>query len=87
MKTISYRTCVITREKKEKKDLIKITKLKENGWVLDLEQKHFGRSIYINLSSETFDKFKKQRKRFKIEENEFETILKGLQGIVDGKNI
>ncbi len=81
MKMTLSRMCVITRVKKQRHELVKITKV-NNNWFLDEDQKLFGRSIYIDLNEHTLFKFSKQQKRFKMTDEEFQTILNGLK-IID----
>lgn len=61
MKTrkIPLRTCVVTREKLEKKDLIRIVKNKENEVFIDVTGKANGRGAYIKRDIEVLEKAKK----------------------------
>lgn len=61
MKTrkIPLRTCVVTREKLEKKDLIRIVKNKENEVFIDETGKANGRGAYIKRDIEVLEKAKK----------------------------
>lgn len=56
---IPLRTCVVTREKLEKKDLIRIVKNKENHVFIDITGKANGRGAYIKKDIETLEKAKK----------------------------
>lgn len=47
MKKIPLRTCVVTREKLEKKDLIRVVKDKDGNISVDLTGKANGRGIYL----------------------------------------
>jgi predicted RNA-binding protein YlxR (DUF448 family) len=77
--------CVITRKRKLKNELLKITKINEY-WYVDIDQILHGRSIYMDLSKSNFEKFKLQRRRFKISEENFVDILETLEELVE-KNI
>ncbi len=77
MSLILSRMCVITRVRKTRSELVKITRVK-NEWVVDHNQKLFGRSIYIDLNDNTLKKFQKQQKRFKFSNQEFENIVSEL---------
>ncbi len=81
MKMILSRMCVITRKRKPRKELIKITRV-DNIWYVDANQTMFGRSIYIDLNDATFNKFQKQQKRFKIEDDNFNIILNDLKELI-----
>ncbi len=55
MKMISSRMCVVTRQRQNKNDLIKITN--DNGtWKLTNED-YLGRSIYLKKDKEIINKF------------------------------
>ena len=59
-KKIPLRTCVVTREKLEKKDLIRVVRTKE-GVVVDPTGKVNGRGAYLKKSKEIFEKAKKSK--------------------------
>ena len=59
------RMCIISRVRLPRNEMIKITRVK-NEWLVDEEQKLFGRSIYFVLNAENIKKFEKQKKRFKM---------------------
>ena len=63
MKTrkIPMRTCVVTREKYEKKDLLRIVRNKEEGVVVDLSGKKNGRGAYIKKDLDVLEKAKKSK--------------------------
>lgn len=63
MKTrkIPLRTCVITREKLEKKDLVRIVKNKDGEVFIDLTGKQNGRGAYIKKDLEVLEKAKKSK--------------------------
>lgn len=59
-KKIPLRTCVVSREKLEKKDLIRVVRTKE-GIVVDPTGKVNGRGAYLKKSKEIFEKAKKSK--------------------------
>ena len=59
-KKIPLRTCVVSREKLEKKDLIRVVRTKE-GVVVDPTGKVNGRGAYLKKSKEIFEKAKKSK--------------------------
>jgi len=86
LKTISYRICAITRDKYQKEKLIKVTRV-ANVWQVDLKQKLDGRSIYLSYDQEVLNKFKKQKRRFKMTDQEHNQIIEEITGILNGKDI
>ena len=58
-KKIPLRTCVVTREKLEKKDLIRVVKNNEGVVSIDLTGKANGRGAYIKKSKEVLEMAKK----------------------------
>lgn len=79
------RMCVITRKKKNKSELIKITKIKDH-WYLDLKQQLFGRSFYLILDETNINKLSKQQKRFKMSNEDFNLIITGLKEQLEKEN-
>lgn len=70
MKKEPLRTCIITREIKEKKDLLRLVVNKDNQVFIDLKQNLAGRGFYIQKEIKVIEKFLKSnylKKRFKIE--------------------
>ena len=55
-KKIPLRTCVVTKEKLEKKDLIRIVKNNQNEVFVDTTGKANGRGAYIKRDIETLNK-------------------------------
>ena len=55
-KKIPLRTCVITREKCEKKDLIRVVKNNKDEVMVDITGKQNGRGAYIKKDLEVLDK-------------------------------
>ena len=76
------RMCVITRCRKTRRELTKITKL-DGFWVVDIEQNLHGRSIYIDLNQETLEKFIKQIKRFKMTPDNQKQVIAKLEEIIE----
>ncbi|MGL5021200.1 MAG: DUF448 domain-containing protein [Mycoplasmatales bacterium] len=76
------RMCVITRRRKLRKTLTKITRI-DNFWFVDIEQKLHGRSIYIDLNQETLEKFTKQIKRFKMTPDNQKHVIAKLEEIIE----
>lgn len=60
MKKIPLRMCVITREKMEKKDLIRIVKSDEDV-IIDLTNKLNGKGCYLKKDIEVIKKAKKSK--------------------------
>ena len=73
MKTtkIPMRSCVVTREKYEKRDLIRIVRTPEGEIKIDLTGKLNGRGAYIKKDISVVDKAKKS----KVLERHLETII------------
>ena len=61
MKKIPQRSCVICRTKKDKKDLIRIVKNKENEIKIDKTGKQEGRGAYICYNIECLEKSMKTK--------------------------
>ncbi len=58
---IPLRTCVVSKEKLEKKDLIRIVKNNENEVFIDLSGKANGRGAYIKKDLDVLKKAKKNK--------------------------
>ena len=61
VKKIPMRSCVVTREKCEKKDLIRIVRTPEGEVKIDLTGKMNGRGAYIKKELSVVDKAKKSK--------------------------
>ena len=63
MKTnkIPMRTCVVTREKTEKKNLIRVVRTPEGEVIIDLTGKSNGRGAYITKDLSVLEKAKKSK--------------------------
>ncbi len=83
---IPMRTCVVTREKYPKQELIRIVKNNQGCVFVDLTGKSNGRGAYIKKSIEVLNKARKS----KVLERHLETtiddsIYEELEHIINGK--
>ena len=84
IKKIPQRTCVITKEKCDKKDLIRIVRTPENNVEIDLTGKKNGRGAYIKRDIEVVDKAKKSKALDKhLEVNVPDRIYEELKSIIN----
>ena len=60
-KRVVLRTCVVTKEQLEKKDLLRIVKNKEGLVFVDTTGKANGRGAYLKKDLETIEKAKKNK--------------------------
>ena len=60
-KKIPMRTCVVTREKLPKQELIRVVRTPEGNVIIDETGKANGRGAYLKKDLETFDKAKKSK--------------------------
>lgn len=60
-KKVPMRTCVVTKEVRPKKDLIRIVATQEGVVSVDLKGKANGRGAYLILSKEVIEKAKKSK--------------------------
>ncbi len=58
---IPMRTCIVTKEKYPKKELIRIVKNKEGMVFIDLSGKQNGKGVYLKKDKEVFMKAYKNR--------------------------
>ena len=58
---IPMRTCVVTREKCEKKDLVRVVRNTDGFVEIDLTGKKNGRGAYLKKSVEVFETAKKNK--------------------------
>lgn len=72
---IPLRTCVVTKEKCEKKDLVRIVRTPEMTVLIDLTGKMNGRGAYLKKDKEVFDKARKNKILERILEIEIEEEL------------
>ena len=87
MKKIPQRSCVVCKTQKNKNDLLRIVKNKENQIKVDNIGKEPGRGAYICYSMECLEKAKQSKKiekalETKIEEETYEQIKE----IITNKN-
>lgn len=61
VKKIPMRTCVVTQEKLEKKDLIRIVRNKEGEVFVDLTGKANGKGAYLKRSVEVIEQARKSK--------------------------
>ena len=61
LKKIPMRTCVVTREKCEKKDLVRVVRTPEGSVVVDVTGKQNGKGAYLKLSLEVIEKAMKNK--------------------------
>ena len=61
MKKIPMRTCVVTREKLPKQELIRVVRTPEGNIVIDETGKANGRGAYLKKDIETFEKARKSK--------------------------
>ena len=61
MKKIPMRTCVITKEKLDKRDLIRVVRTPEKEIVVDPTGKLNGKGAYLKKDLEVFEKAKKSK--------------------------
>lgn len=83
VKKIPMRSCVVTREKCEKKDLIRIVRTPEEEVKIDLTGKMNGRGAYIKRELSVVDKAKKSKALDRhLEVNVPDTIYEELKNII-----
>ena len=83
-KKIPKRTCVVTREQYEKKDLIRIVKNNEGNIFVDETGKANGRGAYIKKDLEVLEKAKKTKVLDKhLETTISEEIYEELKNIIE----
>lgn len=83
VKKIPMRSCVVTREKCEKRDLIRIVRTPEGEVLIDLNGKMNGRGAYIKKDAIVVDKAKKSKVLERhLEVNVPDTIYDELKKII-----
>lgn len=70
MKKIPLRTCVITKEKLPKQELIRVVRTPEGNVTVDVTGKQNGRGAYLKKDLEVFKKAQKNKVLNKILETE-----------------
>lgn len=61
VKKIPLRSCVVTKEKLPKKDLLRVIRTPEGGVIVDLSGKANGRGAYIKKDLEVLNKARKSK--------------------------
>ena len=61
MKKIPERTCVVTKEKTQKKDLLRVVRDKEGNVSIDITGKSNGRGAYLKKDAEVIAKAKQTK--------------------------
>ena len=83
-KKIPLRTCVVTKEKLEKKDLIRVVKNNENEVFVDLTGKANGRGAYIKKDIDVLNKARKSKILDKhLETNIDDSVYEKLEEIIN----
>ena len=86
MKKIPQRTCIGCKEKKDKKDLIRIVKDKEGNITLDKTGRSNGRGAYICDNIQCLEKAIKTKTLARTFEMEIEeTVYNELRGVISEK--
>lgn len=81
------RMCAITRTRKNRNELVRITR-QNDVWKINSDNKIEGRSIYLDLSqNKIIQKFEKQQRRFKINDENMQEIVTELKRMRDAQNI
>lgn len=83
MKKIPMRTCLITGEKLEKKDLIRVVRTPESNVIVDTTGKANGRGAYLKREISVIDKAQKSKiLDKKLEVNVPDSIYEELKELV-----
>ena len=82
-KKIPMRSCVVTREKLPKQELIRVVRTPEGNVVVDLTGKANGRGAYLKKDEQVFEKAKKSKVLNRVLETEvndevFEELKKNI---------
>ena len=82
-KKIPMRSCIVSREKLPKQELIRVVKNKDNEVFVDITGKQNGRGIYIKKDLEVLEKAKKSKIMDKLLESKIEdSIYEELKNII-----
>ena len=85
MKKIPQRTCIGCNSKKDKKDLIRVVKNKENQIMIDKTGKQEGRGTYICNNIECLEKAIKSKRMERVFEMKIsEDIYENLKNLING---
>lgn len=74
-KKIPIRSCVVTKEKCEKKDLLRIVRTPESNVIVDITGKANGRGAYLKKDIEVINKAEKTKILERILEVEIKTSV------------
>ena len=86
IKKVPMRSCVVTHEKCEKKDLIRVVRTNESEVLVDLTGKMNGRGAYIKKDIEVLNKAQKSKALDKHLEVEVPlSIYEELENIINNK--
>lgn len=84
IKKIPMRTCVVTREKLPKQELIRVVRTPSGTVIVDETGKSNGRGAYLKKSIDTFDKAKKSKILNRVLEVEVpESIFEQLKNLLE----
>ena len=79
------RTCIVSKKKYPKKDLLKITKI-DNKFYIDIDQKLNGKSRYIKLTKENVEALKNKKILHKaFRENIPSSLYESIEKILENK--
>lgn len=85
-KKVPLRTCVVTKEKQEKKNLLRVVKDKDGNISVDLTGKSNGRGAYITRDIAVLEKAKQAKILSKVLEQEIpESIYDEIERIIKEK--
>ncbi len=86
MKKIPMRTCVVTKEKLEKKELIRVVRTPDGEVVIDLTGRTNGKGAYLKKDLEVINKAEKSKALERILEVPVpKSIYEELRGKLDGE--
>lgn len=84
VKKIPMRTCVVTREKYEKRELIRVVRTPNKDVLVDQTGKMNGKGAYLKLSKDVIEKARKNGALARALEVEIpESIYLELEGLLD----
>jgi predicted RNA-binding protein YlxR (DUF448 family) len=89
LKNIPQRTCIVCRTQKNKNELLRIVKNKENIIKVDESGKEHGRGAYICYNMDCFERAKKSKKlertlEIKINDDTYEQIKNAIESKMGG---
>jgi len=89
LKNIPQRTCIVCRTQKNKNELLRIVKNKENIIKVDESGKEPGRGAYICYNMDCFERAKKSKKlerklEIKINDDTYEQIKNAIESKMGG---